>query len=456
MASPLALEYPWQPEEAFPELELSDSLRRVEHSSPTPDQLRSQINSDPIIQALLEWHLSETEGHRVDEDTRIIDVNLLPQFGLEYPASRVAREETLSKLRGFLAELPVDTSDQRALRATLDGSIYFIRALNGERIPFEEYVQHISGITPMEFTGYEIEAQKKRVAEARKLVSDNDLKPLEPQQVEEAFRSFLDEQIPGFLKFLGFPDIKVNYRLEFENVDKARLARADTDNDGNISFTVNTHPRHKWSVGRAQSVALHEVMGHIIQDLTWQEQIRRGELDPSLGITMEFTPFTYQAEGIANTFQRFLPAELQQKIMTPAIAFDIERNHLRRMVQHNAHIWANHGESIDDLIQYVQGELVDFLDPGDPLLKPEVVRSRIEEDTVDPISRSYSLVYPQSEAFLRTMAEQCTPDEGAAFLRDVYRHPYMPDDLHRWLENYRAGHANLQREQGRTAAVMDA
>ena len=92
----------------------------------------------------------------------IIDFDLYRPKG---EASFSSRREILSALQGLLERHGGATEEDEFLRARLQGSIAYLRALMGQQIDFHEYLRLTLGVVPEPFSSEEIEAARSKAAD---------------------------------------------------------------------------------------------------------------------------------------------------------------------------------------------------------------------------------------------------------------------------------------------------
>ena len=78
----------------------------------------------------------------------IIDFDLLYD-GHRFPGRYSSRSQILSVLRELQKEYQHQTQKNALVEAKLKASEYYLRALEGEAIAFEDYIKHTMGIKPM-------------------------------------------------------------------------------------------------------------------------------------------------------------------------------------------------------------------------------------------------------------------------------------------------------------------
>lgn len=480
--------------------ELSERQSRQERNMEQErlEQLREQISRDPVIQFLLK--LDQSEGlNKIDPP--IIDTNLLIPFmseadirGEEHP-TLIPRTAEIGELKRLIVEKASEfssgfaldegqnihtlaqrireseqlTPEKRVILSTLAGIATYLQLLDSMEktgkpgINYDDYALDTMGFTPEMFTETELEEQQRRVqetlvhaqeADAGRPESERELAELKPDEVLDQSSGFLKGALPEFVEYLDMSGLRVGYGEDFalktENVDQRRIARADTLEKGpdglpTVTVTLNVHPRHTWRRSRGYNTGAHEILGHVTQDKGWQAQIRAGNLNPEVGILAIASPLLFLQEGIADTFELFMPSD--RNPATPAFHYERERSHLERMVFNNAFYLMNHDVpgrdaryTTEELVRYVQDNLRGYLterELDDKLIEHRLTEYGSPQQWIDQI---YYQIYPRAQHFLRKLRAQMTEPEADAFVKAVYSKPYTPIDLGTWLESYRTSH----------------
>ncbi len=117
-----------------------------------PESREVMAGTDAIMKAYRGWDALE-KPRGID----IIDFDLVPPVEAE---SFRSREEVLDRLRSLHDDIRPTNSQEKFIKAKLNASTYYLRALMGEDIPYEEYVENITGIRPQLISEEEVQEQR--------------------------------------------------------------------------------------------------------------------------------------------------------------------------------------------------------------------------------------------------------------------------------------------------------
>lgn len=381
------------------------------------------VNTEEIIKAYRGWdELEKSAG--ID----IIDFDLIPKAEGERFNSR---EEVLRKLIELKDSTIPETPDEEFLKARLNASTYYLRALLGEEVPFRDYVENTMGIRPEIIPETEIKRQKQVVDDLLAEFGVPKRKPfkrftseirLEKQDAEREARRCEEIYVPKVLEILGFSELEFPYQIRFVEEEAYWMGWTRSLPDGSFELRYNFHPIHQWCQGDLEYMTLHEVAGHFVQAANLKGAIERGELNPAIGITMVHDPHPFGSEGIADATSYFLP-EIQ---LSPYGILAREQRLLRDYLQNNAHILINEGGNENELTSYI-------LD-NHPFSTEKKVRLNLKRWVGDPLLRTYQYSYGISQYYHQRWNEQLTEEAKKAYLRYALTRYATPEQLIRLVE----------------------
>lgn len=301
---------------------------------------------------------------------------------------------------------------------------------------FDSFVRDTQGVSPEIFSADEIERQKQIVAESFKRLGyetfdrDQVVKYRKERSIKNGeeiitqIRSNATAAIDALSRFLG-TEVKPHFEAITVNEDKYWLNWASGDRDGFL-LKVNLNDRHriKWTPGKVQEMANHEIAGHFAQMASWAKAIGRRDLLPVLGMTSIHDPEQVTAEGIAQTLHLFVP-EIDE-MLTDEARFEIEYTALRTMVYNNLHILANSPD-------YTQESLVEYVQDILPVETRETVRKEIQWRTEDVAMRSYLYAYGRGNVMHRQYAKALNVDGRRELLRLIFSQPITPNQETRFV-----------------------
>lgn len=344
----------------------------------------------------------------------IIDFDLVYRVDSEPVQSR---EEVLDRLRSFHAGIVSRNRQEEFIKAKLNASIYYVRALMEEEIPYEEYVENITGIRPQLIPDADIARQKTRLDEAMTQVGYlPDRESFEEfssrlrisrDDAEREARRCEETLIPIALQALDLEDVEFPHEIRFVEEEDYWMGWTSTTPEGLLLLRYNVHPLHTWYRGDMEFMTLHEVGGHFVQAGLLRRGIEIGDVNPIIGITTVQEPHTFVGEGTADALSYFLPEV--EEAFSPEGILAREQRMLRDYVQNNAHIWVNQERDPEELVTYIKSYY--------PFSTDERVRLNLRNWRINPSRRAYQYVYGISRYYHRQFMEKLTPDKRKEYLR---------------------------------------
>lgn len=382
------------------------------------------MESNDIVSAYRGWDALE-KGYGAS-GAYVIDFDLAREGA---PASFEDRLQVLNRLEHILAtRVFLDTSDDVFLRGKLVASCYYLRALMGQNIPFDEYVLYTMGVDPVMVTEEEIESARSR---AEALVGrfgmqynrsdfgrylsvlvepDMDVIKAQVEANKEQWLHRLDEQI-------GLSSLPA-VRLEYVSQDAFWHNWISGSATEGVRLQINTNPRVSYQKGEATLLALHEICGHAVQMSIWMKNIQEGRLLPELGIVTVHTPEMFQTEGLAQSLLDWIADE--SELPMEAVLTRWIRTH-RLLVYNNAHIRLARGERVDSVFEYVFEQL--------PFASRVSIIGELRDRSRDPLYRAYRYIYGLSERFFTGARRNMPPSRRVEVLKKVFERPLLPTQL---------------------------
>jgi hypothetical protein len=380
--------------------------------------------TEALIGAYVGWNKLE-KPHGID----VIDFYLIPPRKGENFKSR---EQVLARLKDLHSQIKPTNNQEEFIKAKVNASIYYIRALMGESIPFREYVKNITGLTPqlipekivqehrallyerMKAVGYRPEGEKfEQFYERLRIKKDEAL-----AQVERCKETIL----PDVQKILSFGDVKLQYEILPVEVDDYWGAWTSTKPDGTFLLRFNFHPDKKWRNGDIERLSIHEVTGHFIHGENLKASILKGELNPFIGVTTVQDPHTFSGEGTANALLHLPEVE---KMLSKYSLLSRDRVITQHYLGNNAHIWMNEGRDPDDVLEYILS--------NDPFAIREITIKGLQRKRDDPSRMAYEYVYGLSHLIHRQFQQKLTPEKFLEYLRYAMTRYETPERLMRFV-----------------------
>ncbi|MCK6507238.1 hypothetical protein L6R53_28345 [Myxococcota bacterium] len=360
----------------------------------------------------------------------VIDFDLAPRtlVALDVPAfdSREQALETLAELQARVA-VSAGLKNRAFLVRHLAGSEAYLRALMGERAPFDRYLRDTMGIAPAVHDPAEL---ADRAAALRERARALDI-PWGPggepalqarfgradlSTFEQELRSHaaaLVAQVRARVPVAPAPE----YRIEVVQEDAYWTNWIDGSVEAGVTLKVNTHPRVSYFQSSPLQLAAHEIAGHAVH-----VGCLRGSphVDPcTLSLTVHACE-AWQMEGLAQAMLHLLT----DGDLPPEVAvLEAYRDYTGDVVN-QAQLRVEAGEPIDRVCEQTIALC--------PLTRPLTIRSGLRDRSRDPLHRAYIHVYaPSRKTFLRALdLPRAARDR---FLADVLTGLWTPGQVERLL-----------------------
>lgn len=328
-----------------------------------------------------------------------------------------SREEVLDRLQLLHEGIQPTNSQKEFIKAKMNASIYFLRALMGEDIPYGEYVENITGIRPQIIPEEEI---RKRKAIMYDLLRGLGYKPereifqefasrikIAKAEAEREARRCEDALLPIALRTLDLEDVEFPHEIRLVEDRDYWMGWTSTTPEGLLLLRYNFHPMHNWFQGDMEFLTLHEVGGHFVQAGLLRRRIANGEVNPIIGITTVQEPHTFVGEGTADALSYFLPEV--EEALSPYGLLARDQRAVRYYVENNAHIWVNEGRDPDELVEYIM--------EYHPFSSEERLRANLINWRNNPSRRAYQYVYGISLYYHHQFKERLTVEQRKEYLR---------------------------------------
>jgi hypothetical protein len=329
------------------------------------------------------------------------------------------------------------------LLAKLRANEAFFRTEMGEKIPTLQYIKDTQGVDPERIGSERLREQRQRVAtlferlgygeyNAANINAYRADQKLTPDQVEYLVQFHAERFVTALNEFLGLDrpftfkkSLDPQYTVEIDDKDDSWVGWAKGIRNQYILLLNTNEERHadRWTAGKAEQIALHEVAAHFCQMQGWQNSIDSGLLIPALGVTHIHDPEQITSEGIAQTIQYFIPSigksGDQYSSLTPAGLFETEAEALRQMTYNNVHIFVN---SQDTTFKQV----ADYVRRFCPVEPQGEIKKQIKDRKEHPIKRSYLYAYGYGFVLHRWIASNLTVKGSKELLKFLTTQPTTP------------------------------
>jgi hypothetical protein len=383
-----------------------------------------------IIRVYRGWDAFE----RANGGPQIIDFDLTD---INDTAEFHSRSEILGALMDLFKDLDNSSPEAEFLHDKLRGSIFYLRALMGQQIPFPEYIVNTLGIVPERFPDEEILAVRHKVDE---LLSSfglqlnlEDRRKFEdrliihnPDEIKRRIIKDFDVWLAR-LREQGIPSPqKLTLRVEFTEADEYWSNWISGSLTDGIKLRINLHSRKQYDLGKPMALCLHEICGHAVQMSIWAKLISEGQINPGCGLTAVHSPEMFVAEGLGQTVADLLgdeedfPREYQLSRWL---------QYYTLMVLQNAHLMIYQGVPVEQIINYASGNL--------PFEQPQMLEAEIRDRGTNPLNRTYQLSYATAEHMIRRLIQDFTPQQKRRLFFEAYTRPMTPVQLQRFAQSVR-------------------
>jgi len=407
--------------------------------APEPSEEARHVLEEIAAATLREPSTEEWAARIGRLSTEISKVETLefPRFGFNvYSRDKIGMKKAL-QAEFLLAKLRAN----QALFATRAGC----------EIPTLKFINQTQGVEPELIGSERLQDQRRRVETHFEVLGYGQYTPeniqryrqdqkLELSEVESQVQYHAERFIAAINDFI-YPTslfkksgISPNYEVKIVDVNDYWVAwSSGVRNNFLLRLNVNQR-RHagKWTAGKAEQMALHEVAGHFFQMQGWQNAIDKGELLPVLGVTSVHDPEQVTCEGIAQTLQFFVPSINNPSngkydfSLTPHGWYETEAEGLRQMVYNNVHIMIN---TQDVTLKQVAAYVSRFC-PAEPYRE---IRRQAADRKNHPIKRSYLYAYGYGYLFHRWAASNLTQRGSREFLKFISSQPTTPKQEERFI-----------------------
>jgi hypothetical protein len=359
----------------------------------------------------------------------IVDFDLVPEYPEAEPFT--SREQVLPRLLALREQVEVRDETTEFIRAKLNASVYYLRLLQGAEAEYYEHVRTMLGITPELIPEDEVDRQRRKLVALLKRLglrfpsrrphpadfrAFDDAIRLTKEQAEKDANAQAAKFLPVVLDLLGFPELKVSYRIQL--VEEEAYWRGWTSGrKDDLLLRFNFHRNHRWRRGDMEYLTLHEVCGHFVHAALLARRIEAGELDPFIGISSVHDPHGFMGEGIADGLTYFFPDEIP---LSPYGVLAREQTILRYYLDNNAHIRVNLGDSPLRLLGYLQRN------PFTPFATADLNLQRWRHN---PLLRAYQYSYGIACKYHRRFAERMNRAQKVAYLRYAFQRYVTPQRL---------------------------
>lgn len=385
-----------------------------------------------LVKTYRQWDSLEK---RKKTDIKVIDIDVAPYHVKTQPFLDNRRQVEV-RLVQIVEALDKTTADGQGLSAKARAALAFLQDLRrGERLPWHEYVEITNGALPIEVPQGTIKRQYDVTRDIFKTLGYNldpqgwhdffEKEQLNPLEFEATFNETEQKALPVILEMLKIP-VHLKYRTKSEKLDKPWINWITGDRSGFV-LKINNHPSHQNSRfrGNPETLAIHEVGGHIVQASALRRGIDRNIVNPGYGIMTVPGPEQWGAEGIAVTLPYLLHPLLDA--LSDYGRFALEYRLLRYMVEGNALIDLHKNNPPTNL------ELTQRIQHYVPNRTEEGISKFLKEGKTDPIYRSYYRAYEDGSCYFRRIVDELPDSDRSELVRSFYTQPMTPRQIKEWV-----------------------
>lgn len=362
---------------------------------------------DELIEIVLGWQNLEAK----EDAFQIIDFQLIEW---DRNCTGCTFLEILEQLKALRKRAESPYLNQRILAYET-----FLRARMGERLSLEPYIENTLGFRPAPFDALVLEkiyCQTKGALDQIGLAFNRDtlsaFTEIDRKIQEKEFPDFLKERFANEKQILERRlaiSLDFDIDIEYCSVDEYWAYWVDGNRDG-FRLRINLQGRKQpFTLAEGLQFLCHEILGHCGQMNQWMKRIDSQKIPKSAGLTFVAGPEQFCFEGLAQTLPLWLYGKHIGPILKARILFDLYSS----LVKNNAHIMINSGCSIEACLDYITSYL--------PHTDRKQASRDLQSRSMDPLFRSYQLVYPASFlAFFNKEAEIGSRSRSDDFLRTCY------------------------------------
>lgn len=306
----------------------------------------------------------------------------------------------------------------------------YLRALEGKRIDFGDYVHQTLQVYPTLIDPQVIMGQYQKTNAIFLELEPKGLNPVgwpafyERNKIlkddrRAAFESAIKRYVPFVQDALGF-NTEPDYIMRTEDLKIPAIVSVFTE-AGQLIVRINTDELNgpRWFKGVEEYLVVHEIGGHGIQNSKWKENIMSGRINEGYGITRQPDPEQW-SEGMMDNLPFLVPG--LYNMMSLEGKFAVEFTRLKNLVYNNVHILLNRpNPDIDVLCRYVQSFL-----PNEPESRILTVFKLLQDH---PKFRANSHAYANGGIYFYNLANRLPDRKKVIFLKKLYEKPMTPGQI---------------------------
>ena len=387
------------------------------------------------------WHDLESQlGHHKG---LVIDFDMAPRDGDAPQRPFGSRSEAIAECQSLVDAVaqwlpsgplhgdPHGPRNPAYTHAKLAGSLAYLWALTGERLPFADYLEATMGIQPRRVSDEDLRRLSAKVAQrcadrgiawapSGRLAFRDALGRDNLDGFEAELRSAARDQIARLDVLLpGLPTPE--YAIEVVCLDAYWCNWIDGTVEDGVTLKVNTHARNDYQRASHIDLAAHEIAGHAAHVAALRRSHENGCLDGStLNLTVHACD-AFQMEGLAQVALHVL-ADIGPKAgpLHPDLQLTEALRGLSGARMGNAQIDVEAGVPMVEVWNALQQDM--------PLSGSLSTRASLRDRSRSPLHRAYIHVYaPARRMFMRLL--EVPADERAPIVQALYEEMWTPGQI---------------------------
>lgn len=368
---------------------------------------------------------------------------------------------TMERLANEVASIPVRQIDQAdllkneeetrmafqigALRSKLAAHIEVTRNELGSEISPLDFIYATMGIYPFMIGEARLETQRRRVEEAlvklgctsydeegiKKFRAEAESQqPMSAADFAQTIEAYGTAYLPYVQTLIGAEVRPLPYEIITVPEDAFWLNYVEGVYNKYI-LKINSDPRHlqRRTEGKAKLLAIHEILGHLVQMKSWQDAIEKGTLLQCLGETDVFDSEQVALEGLAQNMHLFVPevyASLDDKVR-----LEIAQDGLRQMVYNNVHVIINSEPMTPNR---ATKRVFDYITKYLPAEDPSEIRKQVLDRMKGPYNKTYLYAYGVGLLVHQWAVAILNPEGRARLLKLNENQPLTPAQEIKYIE----------------------
>ncbi len=364
---------------------------------------------DEIEAVLRSWDTHERERGA----PAVIDFDCHPDGG--GPPAALDRLTVLQRLLDLHRRADPDLADR------IGSHVAYLRALMGERLPLDEYIQATLGCDSSGWSSDYVssigQAVRGRIEDLGVAWGPSTMQqlaaaegPMDADAAPDAIRHAARELEPAVRQLV---DTDASFELTIEpTVTQAYWAYWLDGSGQQVRLRLNLRNASFTKV-TVRQFALHEILGHGLQSASYTAISAKEDVS---WVRLMSVHASHQIlfEGLAQTLPLFATPDDE------AVITRVKLEHYTYLVRAELHLAINTGSSVEECAEHAKRRI--------PWWTDGVIGDVLADRSTDPLLRSYLWAYPAGQDWF-THLSATDPEVWRPILRAAYRAPLTTNDL---------------------------